>query len=348
MIPACIESERAETQKMEPLVSVIIPVYNVFPYLQEALESVINQTYQNLEIIVVDDGSTDGSGPLCDKYRYDSRVKVIHQVNRGLSGARNTGFDHMTGEYVAFLDSDDILFPDMIQRLICAIEKTDAGIAICDFETFQDGQKKGKNNQRYAAGEEQILTSSQALNRLITGEIRFAVWNKLYRRVLWDNLRFPEGHVHEDVTVTYRLLERSRRVNILPHKLIRYRIREDSISNTFSEKNTADFLWAFKSLEQQINNDIQNVLTEDSIRVFRENSARGLCLRYAETTNSKVSERIKDSLRTEALKQWGYLEKHSLGTKSKVLYCMLKYTPQLLYPARASFRFAKRILLKNE
>ena len=103
---------------MEPLVSVIIPVYNVAPYLREALDSVIHQTYHSLQILIIDDGSTDGSASICDEYLSDPRVIVIHQDNRGLSNARNVGLDLMTGEYTAFLDSDDAYHPTFIENLV--------------------------------------------------------------------------------------------------------------------------------------------------------------------------------------------------------------------------------------
>ena len=118
---------------MEPLVSVIIPVYNVVHYLREAIDSVINQTYKNLEIIIIDDGSTDGSSGVCDQYLSDPRITVIHQENRGLSGARNTGLSAITGEYVAFLDSDDAFYPGMIQTMIMEIKKNNADLAVCGF-----------------------------------------------------------------------------------------------------------------------------------------------------------------------------------------------------------------------
>ena len=113
------------------MVSVIIPVYNVLPYIKESIESVINQTYKDLEIIIVDDGSDDGSELVCDIYKKDPRVKVVHQKNQGLSGARNTGLDISTGDYIAFLDSDDAFYPEMIQTMLEGIEKSKADIVVC-------------------------------------------------------------------------------------------------------------------------------------------------------------------------------------------------------------------------
>ena len=127
---------------MSPLVSVIVPVFNVLPFLREALDSVIHQTYRNLEILIVDDGSTDGSGEVCDEYLIDPRVRVIHQPHQGLSAARNAALDRMAGalirvkdqvmagEIVAFLDSDDVFFPDAIQTMLSAMQRTDADIVM--------------------------------------------------------------------------------------------------------------------------------------------------------------------------------------------------------------------------
>ena len=115
------------------LVSVIVPVYNVLPYLRESLDSVINQTYKDLEIIIVDDGSTDGSDAVCEEYAKDSRVKVIHQKNHGLSAARNVGLDIARGDYIAFLDSDDVYLPDMIQTMVEGIQKSQADVVVCGF-----------------------------------------------------------------------------------------------------------------------------------------------------------------------------------------------------------------------
>ena len=124
-------------QTNAPLVSVIIPVYNVAPFLNEALDSVIHQTYTNLEILIIDDGSTDESGEICDKYKRDQRVQVIHQENRGLSAARNIGLDMMTGDIVAFLDSDDKYNKDYISRLLISMEQHGSDITICKFSNHK-------------------------------------------------------------------------------------------------------------------------------------------------------------------------------------------------------------------
>lgn len=123
--------------KMNPLVSVIVPVYNVLPYLKESLDSLIGQSYQDLEVILIDDGSTDDSGKLCDEYaNHDKRILVIHQENKGLSAARNIGLDKANGEYIAFLDSDDAFHCCFIEKLLSSIISKDADIALCKFSDY--------------------------------------------------------------------------------------------------------------------------------------------------------------------------------------------------------------------
>ena len=162
-----------------PLVSVIIPVYNVAPYLREALDSVIYQTYTNLEILVIDDGSTDGSGAICDEYaRRDSRIRVVHQENKGLSTARNIGLDMMTGDIVAFLDSDDAFDHRMVEVMLNEMHHAD--IAVCGFSVHRGMMrmhpKESRNRRR-------ILSRTEALREIMNGRMETAPWNKLYKKL---------------------------------------------------------------------------------------------------------------------------------------------------------------------
>lgn len=156
----------------------IIPVYNVKPYLCEAVDSVINQTYRNLEIIIVDNGSTDGSGEICDEYKTDPRVTVIHQKNLGLSGARNTGMNMATGSIISFLDSDDAFHPEMIQRTVKTILDYDADIVVCKHkETYTNGRMtlpEIKHNPKV-----NVLDGQSAFRALARGIIEHGVWDKI-------------------------------------------------------------------------------------------------------------------------------------------------------------------------
>ena len=193
-----------------PLVSIIIPVYMVESYLRRCLDSVANQTYTNLEIILVDDGSPDNCPQICDEFAVkDKRILVIHKENGGLSDARNAGLDVCKGEYISFVDSDDWVEENYIECLLALSVKENADIAIG--ENIQtNGICKSPNN----ISKIQAYSSKEALRHLFTQDhIAFIVsWGKLYRRELFSNLRFPIGKCHEDEFTTYILYYRSKKI----------------------------------------------------------------------------------------------------------------------------------------
>ena len=215
------------------LVSVIVPVYNVLPYLRESLDSVINQTYKDLEIIIVDDGSTDGSDAVCEEYAKDSRVKVIHQKNHGLSAARNVGLDIARGDYIAFLDSDDVYLPDMIQTMVEGIQKSQADVIVCEF--IRVYSKKNITKKKIKKIHGLIITDEETISRddaikLVTNKLRPCVWNKLYKKEVWNELRFPVGRVFEDTWIIPPMFEKFERIHFIPQTLIIYRQRSKPFS----------------------------------------------------------------------------------------------------------------------
>lgn len=249
---------------MLPLVSVIVPVYNVKPYLREAIDSVINQTYHHLEIILVDDGSTDGSSQICDQYQHkDKRIRVIHQKNKGLSGARNAGLDIMRGEIVSFLDPDDAFLPEMIELLVKNMMKSQADISACGFYTCRTEKRLSASHyESVFALKRGCVISQDALRLMLDNQINIAVWNKLYRRHLFNDLRFPDGYVFEDQLTTPILLERANRVVMLQQPLLLYRNqRPGSIKMTYSEQNNHDWLYAMRFKEAFILKHTQPCLT---------------------------------------------------------------------------------------
>ena len=228
---------------MEGIVTIIIPVYNVEKYLCQCLESVINQSYCNLEILIVDDGSTDGSGAICDEYaNKDKRITVYHTENGGLSAARNYAIDRAHGEYLAFLDSDDWLRDDAIQRFLDTAIATGADIVACRFYqeyVNESGESSGPKRQFVVEGDEilRIVTIDRAVSN--------DVWNKFYRANLFNSIRYPEGRLFEDYATTYKLLQVSTRLSYIPDCLIHYRNRENSISNAHAMNNLVDYWWVF-------------------------------------------------------------------------------------------------------
>lgn len=220
----------AETErKNQTMLSVIIPVYNVSGYLEECLESVRNQTLSDLEIILVDDGSTDGSGLICDRAaEKDSRIKVIHQENKGLSGARNTGLQNIHGEWVAFADSDDVLDPSMYETMLSRANAFSADLVVCGLHVFSDEKELKKHERTYRVSEKDRICNEKEYwsDYDMTRDV---VWNKLYRRPLLEGICFPEGKYCEDVFVMHRIISRCGRICMIPECFYRYRLRSGSI-----------------------------------------------------------------------------------------------------------------------
>lgn len=222
----------------KPLISVIVPVYNVEKYVRKCLDSVVSQTHSNLEILVVDDGSTDGSGTICDEYKTDSRVQVYHTANHGLSAARNYALDAHTANYIAFIDSDDWMERNALETLLSTAQTTGADIVAFRFyqEYVDKTVEPGGVEESFIVEGEQIL-SSMILDHKLTED----VWNKFYKAELFNSIRYPEGLIFEDKATTYKMLQKASRLAYTPAPLIHYRNREGSLSNIHSMKSLMDY-----------------------------------------------------------------------------------------------------------
>lgn len=258
----------------------IIPVYNVKPYIEEALDSLIGQTYTNLEIILIDDGSNDGSGEICDQYaERDQRVRIYHQENKGLSIARNEGLDVASGEMIAFLDPDDAFQLDMIRTMVDVMKKTAADIAICGFERIRTSglliTKKHKQKSTV-----NVLSRNEALRKVQDDSINTAVWNKLYKREIWEDLRFPEGHVHEGTYVIFDIFDKAEKIVVLNRKLIKHRIRPDSICQTISVKNKQDAQFSQSHFVEYIKKNTPEVFTPYDLQKAQSAKVTSMMARY--------------------------------------------------------------------
>lgn len=210
-------------------ISIIVPVYNIETYVAKCIKSILNQTYQNLEIIIVNDGSTDKSGKICEYYsQQDRRITLINQTNQGLSMARNNAIQISTGEYIGFVDGDDWIEHDMYDLLYKNIIQHDADISICGFTL--------ENNNDYSCAEIQqerspiiILEGYEKMANHISTNIN-CVWDKLYKHSLFNDIKFPKGKLFEDVFVTYKLIDRANRIVQSPEKKYHYVDRKSSIT----------------------------------------------------------------------------------------------------------------------
>ena len=218
-------------EKTSPLVSVIVPVYNVRDYLEECLESLVLQTYRNIEIIVVDDGSTDGSGAVCNGYAADDRIRVFHKQNGGLSDARNYGLARSCGEWVSFVDSDDYVSPAFVETLLCAALDTGCDIAaIPTGKPFRDGENCQLSSSRSLEPAKSLPSS--CVQRLMLYQVldTGAPW-RLYRRALLGVDPFPKGLYYEDLASVYRIIHKVDQVAVLGCRdLYAYRIRSNGIT----------------------------------------------------------------------------------------------------------------------
>lgn len=227
------------------MISVIVPVYDVEPYLRQCVESIINQSYANLEILLIDDGSPDKCGAICDEYAIkDSRVKVFHTENRGLSAARNLGIRESSGDYIAFIDSDDWIEPDMYEVLLRRLEETGADISACGYDVVS-GRKTAEWRPK-----EKVYDSTEALKALLSDAINNNAWNKLFRRKVFQSVAdngsiFPEGKNYEDITVMHRIVVEARSVAVVEKPLYHYRMRPDSISQSYTANNLLDYADAY-------------------------------------------------------------------------------------------------------
>ena len=219
---------------MDKLISVIVPIYNVEKYLTKCIESIINQTYKNLEIILVDDGSPDKSPIICDEYaKKDNRIKVIHKKNGGLSDARNYGMSLATGEYISFIDSDDYIDEEMYEKMIFELINNDSDIVSCAINNVYSDRVESS----YI--EERVYDTELALKNLILGrDLNQTVWNKLYKKDVINGILFEKGKINEDDFWTYQVFANSKKIITLNKPLYNYIHRESSIMGQgYSEKN---------------------------------------------------------------------------------------------------------------
>lgn len=235
---------------MKDKISIIVPVYNVEKYLAECVDSITKQTYQNLEVILVNDGSTDRSGAICDQFaQIDNRIIVIHQKNQGISASRNAGLQIATGDYIGFVDSDDVIHPQMYQWLIQAMKGTDTDVTICHELAFCEDTCNFSQMTSFHI--ERIEDKRQVFMHFMdnwTGPVNF-VWNKLYKRKLWEGLRFKENIKMEDMYIQPELMNRIERAVWIKEALYGYRQRQGSTMN--SDKRDVYRFWAAAQWHQR-------------------------------------------------------------------------------------------------
>lgn len=252
---------------MQELISVIIPIYNVEKYVTKCINSVLRQTYKKLEIILVNDGSTDNCGMICDKYKekYPSLIKVIHQENRGLSEARNAGLEIANGKYITFIDSDDWVSPDMVNTMYKNIKISGAGISTVGFcKVYEDGRiDTNKVKNRIC-----VMSNIEALECfLFNGYLTPCVCGKLWDISLWDEIKCPAGKLFEDQYTTYKLLDKAKKVVFDTTPYYYYLKRNNSIGHMVFSKKTYELYEGIQEEYKYITSKYPNI--QSSVAVGR-------------------------------------------------------------------------------
>lgn len=309
----------------KPLISIIIPVYKVEQYLRKCVDSVLNQTYHNLEILLVDDGSPDNSGWICDDYaNKDPRIKAIHINNGGLSHARNIAIEVASGDCITFIDSDDYVTKDYVGSLYELIKKYDAQIAITSPNTFYDGTAPALVSKENLC--EKIMESNEAMiNLFYQNDFDTSAWAKLYKRELFaGDIRYPNGWLYEDVPTTYRLFQRCKKIAFKNYKNYNYRLRTNSIEGgPFKQQKYESCI----SIINQLENDMptMNITVQKALKCRIASLAFHILL---ETPISAKNYR-KDLL--DKIKKYRKIilfDKHA--RKKTRIACMLSYGGMIL------------------
>lgn len=245
---------------MEKKISVIVPIYNSEKFLKKCLNSIIQQTYRNLEIILINDGSDDNSEKICKMYcGKDKRIKLINQENHGQSYSRNLGIDLSTGEYLSFVDSDDYININFYKKLVDALEQNNADVSICNYL-----EVKGKNQISHVdnkCSDIVVLSTKDTIRHLLKSDginMENYLVNKLYRKEVFEGIRLPEYNIFEDLSIMYKILAKSKRTVYLKEKLYYYCIRADSSSR----KLDSDFILNKLSILKERNQYISDNFTE--------------------------------------------------------------------------------------
>lgn len=303
---------------MKDLISIIVPVYNVEKYLDKCLKSIINQTYQNIEIIIVDDGSTDSSKKICDNYKkIDKRVKVFHIKNTGLSGARNYGIKKCSGKYISFIDSDDYIEKDMIEILYKNIKCEKADLSCCSFyEVFKNKiEKKNKKIEYF------VMNSTEAIEKSFLDEgLSVYTWNKLYNKKLFKNIEFPLHKKSQDRFIMYQVFNEAEKIVYESTCKYYYIQRKDSAANNLVNINTDSIEASFNSIDYlKDNKRLQSLAIKDYL------------LTKLRCYKKKVYYKKKDDikLRKELIEEFSKYKNIPYTNKEKLEIFIFKYFKQL-------------------
>lgn len=310
----------------DALISVIVPVYNTKEYLRLCIESILNQSYSNFEVILVDDGSTDGSDAICNEFlKKDKRVVYLRKENGGLSSARNFGVKHSNGKYISFVDSDDFISKDYLKYLYMALIETNSDVSFCNFEKFYNDLPVQKETAYNFAIKEKIELMEKLTHTGANCDCTNIVvaWNKLIRKDLAEKITFPLGKWHEDEFYINSVLENADKFVYVDSNLYFYRQRNDSIvgSDNKCDIRHLDLIDAFEERICLFEKIADKNLYQEIISAYRSN----LIIQYNNFMNSSVSKKIKQKF-IKSFFKYNYL-----GLKHIKGYALFIANPKIYY-----------------
>ena len=310
---------------MNPMISVIVPIYKVEEYLRPCVDSILQQTYTNLEIILVDDGSPDGCGAICDAYLdVDSRIKVIHKKNGGLSDARNVGMAASTGAFLSFVDSDDLLPPNALEDLLEIALRENAEMVIGGHNRFEDEVPAVQET----AGNVRILTPTDAMEDMLKNGC--ASWARIYRREIHADILFPKGEINEDDAIVLHLLEKCSRVAVTDTVVYHYRCRPESITTSRFSGRKLDWYRHCVSNYHWIKERHPDLLPLATDRL----ASCVLFLLDEIAVDRYHSVKIEKMLLTDLRKNYSFYKKHlRIGRNARIRLGILRYLPFGVYRA---------------
>lgn len=325
---------------LSSMVSIIIPVFNTCVFLEETLESVIHQTYSNLDIIIIDDGSNDGSDVICDDYAaMDGRIRVIHQQNQGLSSARNLGLELAKGDYIAFIDSDDAYNHDFIKLMIQNMIYDKADIVVCRYTIHRTIQKMNSTKYEgiFPTLSKTIYDNKSALHALAEFSISSAVWNKIYKRELWEDIRFPIGKVHEDIDTIFRVINKCERMSIIESPLYMYRKRPESITDKITSQFIYDYISASSHFIDFIDKNIPTLFTLKDLNIRKQSQLQhliGYTINYL-CRNTTIQSDVYHDLKIRIKQLYAKKEAYNISIRYEAMYYAIVLFP---FSLRLPFR----------
>ena len=325
---------------MNKLISVIIPVFNVEKYLERCIKSIINQTYKNLEILLINDGSTDKSIEICNRYlEFDSRIILLNKENGGLSSARNLGIDKAKGEYISFVDSDDFIHELMYETLVSNLEKNDCDISIIEsFDVIEDKdfifELKNTNNSI-------VYSKEEAIANYLDGNF-IPAWGKLYRKELFESIRFPIGILNEDEAIMIRVFDSCTRNIVYQDIKLYFYLRRKSGSITSTKKNLKNNIdWINNSYSNliYIKNNYPKLIRKCEARYY--NSIVAMLIRLVDLNSIEFNSEIYKYKRLLRVNNNKILRNSEVTLKFKIKCCLMALNINI-------YKFIRKIKFKNK